>query len=1190
MAHLDIAFLTGDSERRELSKQQPVSIGSYKSNDIVVDEKGVELIHCRISWNKSAFEAVAAGVEPIDVNGNLQQRAVLKSGDVVRIGSVDITFAGEGAERGGGAAAPADESTFGLKPVTGDLPSFLSEPDDDPVIPPKRTASKPRAAEPPATPKKAAKPAPARNDDDWMKGMSGLAAESQPELPAHRPRSQPAAASAAEPDVDELDELEEPTEQKGAAAPVVSDRLRTALHNRRDRPGDEDTLRSPVVLGLGGLAITLLLLAGVFYFVGARRSTQEEFDAARAVFDEGKYAQAITQLTEFANKHHGDPLEETALMLAGLAGADRHLSGAVKDWPKGLEALKTFINDARDYDGFEEQHAGIAERATRIARGGAEAAGKTFDRSLLKVSDDAVTLVTTYTSKDTPPTELVQEVASLRRQSEAAILEHETFDTALAAVTAALNAKDPIKALEIRRDLLVRYPEFASDKRLDAQMQATLTAEAQRVVPESIDRPAATDAPASSPAPLSLAFFARSRTDVVSVNEAVCVLAKDCVYGVDTVTGAPRWRHVIGLNTPFFPVREPGTPSLITFDTRSNELLRLQQNTGELLWRQTLGEPASGPPLLDEGQLYVPLLSGALVKVDLQSGAASTRVQFSQSISAPVALTNGSHLVVAGDRDVVYTLTKQPLECVGVSYLAQKPGSIAAPLVAIGPYVLLGENTGARTCTLRLLQASDPLHLQEIAAANVAGSVLDLPVIRGRDLFVPSSGERVAAFTISDDAGQPPLIAGPNFQVQGGGESTSYLATGPDRQLWMAGSALRKLQLTTNALEADQKVVAVGLSTQPLQYVGGTMFNARQRPYTSAVTFTQTNREELTSDWQAVVGARIITSNLTPGDKPALLCVTEAGHIFRTLPAHWQQGGFFGEAVRLPLSDELREPIHAVPFGQGQLAVTAGGSEPKLWLISRLGQIDASYPLDAPLQAAPVPLGNRFLLPVAGKLQLSSGSGQPPVEAYSLPSDQAATIKWRQVLGIDEQNAVAITQSGQVLQIRQQSSPRSHLAEVTRIELEAPVEVQSDARDGRIAIADVGQQVRVLDALTLDAAGRRTLDAPVSNDVWLVGDALFVETAASSLHCLDLNAELTSRWQLDLNGAGLAGRPLKVGDSLLIALVDGRVQLIAAATGEVQKELTTGCRLSGAPVNAAGEWLVPSLDGSLIRVTEIGTP
>jgi FHA domain len=120
MAHLDIAFLTGDVERHELSKQQPVSIGSHNSNDICIDEDGVEMMHCRIAWNKTGFEAVSAGVDGIDINGSLVQRAMLTAGDILRFGSVDVTFQGEGAPAEG-AAAP--DSEVGLKPITDEVPA-----------------------------------------------------------------------------------------------------------------------------------------------------------------------------------------------------------------------------------------------------------------------------------------------------------------------------------------------------------------------------------------------------------------------------------------------------------------------------------------------------------------------------------------------------------------------------------------------------------------------------------------------------------------------------------------------------------------------------------------------------------------------------------------------------------------------------------------------------------------------------------------------------------------------------------------------------------------------------------------------------------------------------------------------------------------------------------------------------------
>lgn len=1212
MAYLDIAFLTGDSERRPLSKQQPVSIGSHKSNDICLDEGNVELIHCRISWNKTGYEAVAAGVEPLDVNGTLLQRSKLQSGDVLRIGSVDITFHGtddEGAAAD--AAAGGGEETFGLKPLTSELPTFLEpEVPRQPAAPRKASRGAKPAAEkghpavsaverrasparpasephhPPAEGKSGATAA--QPPQDWMHSLAALAAESQVDLPAQRTAARPADARPTAEDTEEDDDDLEPAEASRPAKPAspLSDRLRTALHHRRERPGEEDALRSPLVLGLGAIAAGLLLMAAVFYFIADRRSTQEEFGAARALFDEGKYAQAITQLELFANAHLGHALEQPARMLAGLARVDRHLSGAVKDWPQALDALKAFIKESRDYDAFEAQHPAIWDRARRIARGAAETAGKQFSRPLLQISDDAVLLVNTYAPKDAPPTEILQEIARLRRQSEAAILRNETFESALATLAEAIQANDPIRALEVRRDLLTRYPEFAQDRRLTAQMQATLDTEARLVTSQQLDRTALTDErPSGTPLPLSLVFHARSRTDVVSVGETAYVLAKDCIYGIDTVTGDPVWRRVIGPNPPFFPMREPGVPSLVLFDTRHAELIRIHQNTGELIWRLPLDEAVAGQPLLDEGQLYVPTEGGALYKVDLQTGSASTRLTFSQPITGPVALRNGSHLVVAGDRDVVYTLSKQPLACVSVSYIAHKPRSIDAPLLSIGPYVLLGENQGTRQCTLRLLSTSDPLRLSQVAAATIPGRVLDTPVIRGRDLFVPTSRERIAAFTVSDDPGQPPLLTGPAYEVQGGGESPTFLATGPDRQLWMASSALRKLQLTSSALEAEQKVVAVGLASQPLQYVGDTMFNARQRPYTSAVTFTQTNRDELTSDWQAVVGAQILAHNASSS---GLVCVTEAGHVFRTTPALWGRGGFYGDAVRLPLSDELREPIRGVSFGDGQLAVAAGGDEPKLWLISRLGQVDATVSLPAALEAAPAPMGTRFLLPTAGRLQLSTLPGQPPVQEVVLPSDQTGNTRWRQVIGLDEQNAIAITGSGQVLQIRQQSNPRLHLAEITRLDLGAAVGTGADARDGRIAIADAAHRVRLLDALTLDASGQRTLEAPVTNDVWLTGDALFVETGFDQCHCLELNEGLSSRWEQPVAlSAGLAGRPLVAGGYVLLADVSGIVRLVELATGQVRAELDAGCALSGAPLEVAGEWLVPTLDGSLVRVNSL---
>ncbi len=1227
MAYLEFAFLTGDVERRELSKQQPLSIGNHATNDLCIDEPDVELMHCRVSWNKNGFEAVAAGVAPLDVNGNLVQRAILKSGDVLRIGSVDITFR-SGDEAGAAGAGKAGE--VALKPVTGELPTFLTEPEparskSKPADKPREKGREPSREKAPVVAAKSARsPSPrptdetieeaylddvlsdeeeleevesAAGDGDWM---TALAAESRVDVPTRRAMPEREAKEEEEQQQTPADKggETEAAEETAEEAESLKDRLRKAMHHPTHRPGQEDTIRSPLVLTLLGAVAVLALLAVTFYFIASRQTTQQEYDAAAQYITEQKYAQAIIAFDTFIALHPKDPLAQQAKVQRNLARIDQQIDSAVPNWGPGLEALREFLGAHRDDENFAELQEEVRRRAGKIALGAAESAGKTFDRDLLEVSKQANTIYTTYQPKEGAAAESDGDVTKAQRQSEAAILRNETFLGGVAKIDEAIKARQPMQALQLRRDLLVRYPDFAEDRnkatKLAGKLEETLQLERSLVKAEQLDRPAVTEErPSEVPLPLSIVFHKRSRTDEVSLGQAVCGLSKDCCYGIDTVTSDPVWRRVIGLNTPFFPVREPSIPSVILFDTVHQELLRVHQNTGALIWRQPIGEAAFGQPLIDEGQIYLPTLGGSLYKVDLTSGAVSTRLTFSQAITGPVALADGQHLVVAGDQEVVYTLTKRPLACAGASFLSQKPRSVEAPLLAMGPYVLMIENGDVDRSRLRLLSAADPLHLAEVAADDVAGLVLDTPVIRGRDLFIPSVPERVSAFTVSDDPGQPPLLKGPVYQVEGKRESPIYLATGPDRQLWMASSALRKLQLTTNSIEADQQMIAVGLSSQPLQYLGGMMFNGRRRAYADAVTFTQTNRDEMTSAWQAVLGARIISWSVSESPALTLICLTEAGHPIRITEAQLQSGGFFVEgSVKvdpLPLHEDLGQPLLATPLADGQVAVAAGDPEPKVWVINKNGQRDRTFNASAPLQAAPAPLGSRLIFPIAGKLQVSSTAGQPPVQELALPSDQAEAVVWRQLLPVDETSVIAVTEQGQALQVRLQTSPRAHLAEVTRVDLGAAVDVDGDLQDGLLALADASGRVRIFDAGNLDARAERTLPGPATSDVWLVGGSLFAETGGTQCECLDPQDGLKSRWPqpLDLGGVALAGRPLISGDRVLLTQVDGTASAVDLATGQTKSRLHVEAALTSGPIRVGSEVYATTLDGSLVKITQL---
>ncbi|SFH72058.1 outer membrane protein assembly factor BamB family protein [Planctomicrobium piriforme] len=1146
MPFLDIFQPGSATERRELSKQAPVTIGSHPSNDICIDDDDVEIMHCRVSWSKGGFEAVSATHVPLDVNGVAMQRAVLKAGDVLRFGSVDLRF--RDSERDG---------FEGTKPQGDSGPSNLT-----PAIEEQQTR-RPQTFRPSPPP---APPGPVVRE----------------EIPV-APLAYSAEATPLKRGADALPDLVRPREPAGEGESRLTPRMREALRAQQVRPGEEDLLRSPLVLGLSIGAAVLVLASAIFYFIGSRQTTQEAFDSAKALYEEGNFRGSIEAFDKFVEHHPKDSLTNEGRKFLGLSRIRQLIDGSGTQYQQGLDQLRAFIEEQRDLDGFETLQPEIWKHAKTISLGAAVAAGKQKNPPLLETSRQARSLVKTFAPKDVPPTETLDQIEQALRVSESEILKEDVYRDLMASIDQALSAKQAIKAFQIRRDLLVRYPEFAKDKKLADRMQQMLTAEQQQVVtvepkwkPETTDHEWPTNV-------LSLAFQSRTRPDEVAIGKAVIVVAQDCCYGLEFVTGQPLWRRVIGFDTPFFPLLSPSLPHVIFYDTNFQELVCLQQNTGSLIWRLPLGEPLSGRPLLVGSTLYVATRPGQLLSIDAATGGVTECLQFSQPITGPVELENGQQLAVAGREETVYLLSKRPLACASVFDLGQARDSIQAPLMAMAQYLLAIEN-GAAKATLHLLQlGKNDIAMKSAATAGIIGRVTDLPVLRGRDLFVPSTGERVSAFSVSDDPGQPPLTPGP---IYAGSEmkqlGPTYLLTGPDRQLWMATGALQRLRLTTDALQGDSEAVSPGIATQPLQYISGFLFNARRRPFASSVTVTRTDRDELTSDWQAVVGGRILSWASAAGSNANLTAVSDIGLVYRIGARQLTEGRFLIEtASRLPLHPNLTEPLQSGRLNGNRLAVACSAPEPRLWTINPAGQIESTLTLSGPPQAAPCPLGNDVVVPLAGKIAMFRGGGKGPVQEYALPTN--STSRWVNVVVAGNQ-VIAATSQGSLLQLKLEESPKPYLAEAARVDLGGSIVFPITAADGLVAAVHEGRTLLLFDAAQLQRRGTKTFEKPITGPAWLAGGAILVEEDRAQLHCLSSQGEeLASRWILPLDKTSVAGVLSRSGE-LVIALQSGLVLTINPENGQLIKQKQTLNALASGPLEAASQLYVMSVDGTLIRV------
>ena len=1201
MALLEIIHLTGDVERRDLYKRQPMTIGSHSSNDLRIDEKGVEILHCRIFWNKDNWEAVAAGTAPIDLNGTPVQRAVLKSGDTLRFGTVDVRF------HGGLTVEDSPAESIGIKPTS------------EEVIQAARQAEKQQKG---STPPKKPVPTAPRSDEDLMQSLELLAMDSKkseagggrkkavanehfdvvedeeenaPVRPSSKPRPGPVDES-----LDDLDsaELDGDSPSESGKSKLTS-RLKEVVLTAPKRPGEQDPLKSPVVLGLAGICALLIVAGCAFYFTAFRRIAGTEFEMAKGLLNEGKYQQGEEALREFLQIFPKDVNAAEAELLIGLAKIDQKIGGGASQYAEGIQAIRDFVNLNADHKLFESMRPEIATRAGNAALGAAQLAGKKapdVGEGLLTTATEAITLLTNYSPKDAQPTEKIGLIKDAMRASKLLIDKSRFNAEGTAAITQANTNKQPMEALRLRRELLARYPDFSNNSTFRDMLKTTMEVERSLVEAASPNTQAVVEEwPVTLPAPRTLMFHARSGTDQVSVNEVVWVLSKDCLYGVDTMTGLPVWRRVVGSDPAFFPVEEDKMPSLICYDSDHDEIVRVKRNTGELVWRQSLGDRVTGKPLIDEGKVYVSTVGGMLMKLDLDAGTILSTLKFSQPISGPAIIRQGaapgqepsdeSHLVVVGDQDVIYTVTRSPLECSAVSYFAQKSQSVAAPLISVAEYVAFVENHSENSSTLHLikLDGNKPT-LVEVGSGQITGMVVDESVIRGSDLFVPSTIERVSAFSVSNTVGEPALTTGPTYQVQGATGSSIYLTTGPEKQVWMSSSALRRLQLTANAIQVDPKVEAIGLSSQPNQHQGVLLFNARRRPFTDAVTLTQTERDTLTSTWQLVAGARVIAVSSLAGETPALLAVSESGAPFRVSAGELTQPGFQAQKPDLlPINRETSQPILACPLPDAQVAVVSGDPEPRIWVLNRLGQIERQGTLPASPQAAPARLGKRIVVPLAGRMHVArTGQGDNVIQDFQFPSGEAPP-KWTQVLSVDDRTVVGVTDAGELLQIRLEA--KNNLALISKQALPGPVIGKVVISGGRFAVACSTGDVQLFDATKLEPRGQRTLEVPASGAAYVTSAGVLVESGNENLLCLNPDAELTEKWTMKLPDSTLAGQPVEIDGHLVLAFRSGLVLHVNPQTGEIASEQQASGQLDSGPVQLGNSWFLMTWDGSLIPLS-----
>ena len=951
-----------------------------------------------------------------------------------------------------------------------------------------------------------------------------------------------------------------------------------------ERPGEQKIGRSPVVLGLTGLTLGGLLLSGIFWFMNASTREERQLKEAQTSLDQQRFIDADGQFLNFlASYSHSAP----ARIGLHRTRVEKNIMTEYPDVIKGLEELNQMLTVCRDLPRFDDIKDNIRRYADRLTFAAARVAEVTQEQKALDASTAALDIMRRYAGETGIPAAREQELNRMQRLAAAAIAKKSEFQACVTEIRGLLASGKTMDALGVRDRLIDAYPGLSDDKDLKAMLKEILDKEKELVVRSDGGDALTTDASTVDFNSLALALRTQAATDLSSQGRSVFAIGIDSVFALDADTGDPIWRQPIGVDSPFAPIAVKGTePGVLVFNTLCSELQFLSQKDGHLLWRQPFEARPSAMPLIVSDNIFITTQTNEMWQLAVANGRALSRLRFSQPVIGPPALaSDGSKLVIPGEETLIYTLNLNPLSCISVSQIPHKAGSVKAPMLAAGKYFLLCDNVTAENARIQTLNIDNDAVLTVEATNSVDGQINDPCLLRGYDLFVPSTPQRVTAFRVAEEIGQPPLSRVGANQLEDGLQTRMFLMAGPGAQLWLGGRDLRKFQTRTNTILLDSGVTAEGIHLQPIQFLDEAIFLTTHNPQSSSVFFTRANREQMKGTWRTVLGSRLVAVGPAAGGE-SVLAVADYGEAYRVPMADIAKGGFQLESTshfRLP--DKLTSSVGGVVLKDGRVAAWCGAPEPSMWTFTTTGQLERKWTLPEGPQLPAVALDGGVVFAMPGRLHISATAGGRVAEDYRAAQTQDQQQPWKSLTAISPTQVLAVNADNQFVRVEFRATPRPQLAELSVKNVPYMIELPPAVSGGFLFLATTEGKLVMMQASTLEVLAETDLGLVPSAVPKVAGNFVFVELANKEVRVFRVEDGLPLAASFQLEGHALAGDPLLLPNkSVLIARTDGALIRMNSDSTVSDSIVRLGQAIQQGPLNINGQIMVIGEDGSLYQL------
>ncbi len=1002
-------------------------------------------------------------------------------------------------------------------------------------------------------------------------------------------------------EVDDVDDVEEAAEvdaaekkgrrqlQRGAAS-----RLSDRLTGGAARPGEEEVRRSPFVIVLLVTVVCLVLAAVVFGILIINEGEKRAFRSAKTKLEEDNFKQAEQKFKDFLVAYpEGEFVDQATILLhtARVRQYTKSVSMTPNDVTAGVEALEAFIKECRGLDGYDEQDKNIKRWAARMSEVAALVAAAKFNNQSLVDSDVAENILEKKWKPDSVPAPVARKILNLQRKAESAIVKNKSLKKYLEDIQGYLETGDTFSALGTRQALLDAYPVLDDDPEIAGVLNQILEVEKTLVKTEAVGTDGITEELTSADQfGLSLALRTQKSVDQVSQGRVAFTMGIDSCFGVDTETGEPLWKRKVGINPVFAPVPVDGaTPSVLLYHTGLGQLMLLAEKDGALLWRQQLTHPPSSPPFLSEQQIYLTTAAGEILKISVDSGRINTKVTFNQKVMGPPTLSRDKKfMLIPGEQSVVYSLDAVSLKSTAVSYIEHRPGSIEAPLLTMGHVLLLCDNDDAEEARIRVLKVDESSgQVSTWYEETVPGQVRDRCVLRGTNLFIPSTPQRVTAFNVNDspDANPPIAPIGGN-QLEELTSAAIHLMVGPNNNLWMASEAFQKFRVRSNAVELLPDALENGLHVQAAQFSDQSAYTTTVTPYSSSVFFTRVDPDKMKGEWRTVVGTNVVAAGAAANGNQLLL-VGDFGSVFRVpLNAIGSQPFFLDQISTFQIPDKLVTAVGGITLKDGRVAAWCAGEQPAAWTFTGSGQLESRWDLpDAPV-LPPVTLADGVVFAMPGRIHMTGVRGRK-VDDYRAAQGIGSNTTWKSLTAIGDRRLLAISSNNEAVQLEYRARPRPSLVEISRGGLPATIDLRPTAAGEYVMAVSAEGELMALSATDNQLLKKISLGGIPSQPVTVAGDLVFVDVRRSVMKVFQRSSDLQPVAEYPLDGEQLVGAPVPVRDGFVACFSNGDVIRLDSQGRPTDRKLSLGQAASLGPFAVGKSLVVISVDGSLYLVDEL---